>query len=116
MSDELRERVAETLATYGQDMHPHATIIEVEPPRGDTKAGVVVLERISGVKPDYCVHGYAECIKCYRMCYLGSETSKWVTEGKAFPMCLECATEIIPPDSEPRGNLNDHKRADGPHD
>lgn len=115
MNDELRKRVKETLATYGQDMHPHATILEVEPPTKETQAGVVMLERVSGLTPDYCIHGYAECIRCYRLCYLGSETSQYVIDGKAYPMCLECGAEILPPDTKATDRVQDHKRADGPH-
>lgn len=116
MNDELRERVKETLATYGQDVHPHAQILEVTPPTEGTSAGVVMLERITAEKPDYCVHGYAECVRCRRMCFLGSETSRIVVEGKAFPLCLECGAEIIPSDTHPIERAEDHRRADGPHD
>jgi hypothetical protein len=112
----VHQRVAEVLATYGQDMHPHAKVIEIDVPKAGTPAGVVVLDRITAEKPDYCVHGYAECIRCRRMCFLGSETSKIATEGKAYPICMECAQEVIPPDTQPRGNANDHKRANGPHE
>lgn len=115
MNNELRERVKETLATYGQDMHPHAKILEVDPPKGGETAGVVMLERVTGEKPDYCVHGYAECIRCYRLCFLGSETSKIVIEGKAFPLCLVCGAEVLSPDSQPIDRAEDHRRADGPH-
>ena len=111
----LHERVSEVLATYGQDVHPHAKILEVEPPKPGDSAGVVMLDRITGEKPEYCVHGYAECVRCRRMCFLGSETSKIVTEGQAFPLCMECGIEIIPPDTKATRNARDHLRADGPH-
>lgn len=115
MSNELRERVKEVLATYGQDVHPHAQILEVDVPRSGEAASVVILERITAAKPDYCVHGYAECVHCRRMCFLGSETSKMVSAGGHLPLCIECGQALIPAGTESAGNANDHKRADGPH-
>lgn len=77
---------------------------------------VVVLDRVrEGYVPSYCTHGKATCGRCSRWCWLGSESSKAVLAETVIPLCLECATEIWSPEVIPAGNINDHKRADGPH-
>jgi hypothetical protein len=112
-----KARVRALLAELGQSMHPEATVSYVERPKGP--ASLVVLDLVSdypkGVLPEYCTHGYAECIVCYGLCFLGHKTSEVVTSGKALPICKGCAVKSIPPDTEPIERFEDHLRKDGPH-
>jgi hypothetical protein len=78
---------------------------------------VVLLDRVQpGVTPDYCVHGQATCAGCGQWVWLGDKTYRVVADGKAAPLCLDCAREVIPPDVTRAENLRDHRRADGPHE
>jgi len=89
----------------------------VTPKRGKDGGGppAVILERIEpGVVPEYCTHGKAPCLWCQDWCWLGSETYKIVKSGDAAPMCLDCATRLLPPGARPSGSVRDHRRADGP--
>lgn len=106
------------LAQHGQTMHPKATMRTVEKPKPGSSGALIVLERVvKGVTPEYCVHGYASCYNCDKLCWLGHETSKVVNDGKAFPVCIECATVVIPPEyRKATGHVRDHRRADGPHE
>ena len=98
-----KARVKGLLAELGQTLHPEATVSYVEQPKGATSS-VIVLERVSdypkGTLPEYCTHGYAECVACFELCFLGHATSEVVTAGKAVPMCRQCAMKSIPPDSQ----------------
>lgn len=77
---------------------------------------MVVLGRVEpGIVPDYCTHGRATCVACPEWVWLGSKTVAIVESGKAVPMCVQCATRLIPP-CEPVGRIHDHKRTEGPHD
>lgn len=78
---------------------------------------VVLLDRVvTGTLPDYCTHGYASCVMCREMCWMGHATSQVIESGDAVPLCLDCAPNVIPPGTHATVNLADHKRADGPHD
>lgn len=77
----------------------------------------VVLERIEpGKLPEHCIHGRVTCMYCDEWCWLGHNSHDVVRAGDAVPMCLPCAIKLIPPGTESVGNLNDHRRADGPHE
>lgn len=107
------------LAQHGQSVHPQATLSYVQRPKPGEHAPVVILDRVvKDVLPEYCTHGYAECVRCYHPCWLGDQTQEIITSGDALPLCMVCATEIIPPGSEAirdRAQVRDHRRADGPH-
>lgn len=106
------------LAQLGQSVHPEAKARQVTPPPPGSRAPVIVLERVRKDElPEYCVHGYASCINCRELCWLGHNTEKVVSSGEAFAVCVECATKIIPPDSQgPVRHVQDHLRKDGPHE
>jgi hypothetical protein len=78
---------------------------------------VVVLDIIEpGITPDYCCHGRATCIACNEWVWLGHKTFEVVNSGEALPICMPCAIRNIPPDTEPIARVEDHLRADGPHE
>lgn len=78
---------------------------------------VIVLERIEpGRAPDHCVHGRATCVGCDNWVWLGDATSQVVGSGQALPMCRECAERMIPHDQASFRHVDDHRRADGPHE
>jgi hypothetical protein len=78
---------------------------------------VIVLDVIEpGVEPDYCTHGRTTCIACDEWVWLGHDTLPVVQSGEALPICVRCATRLIPPESEMLRNVRDHRREDGPHD
>ena len=98
--------------------HKPITGVQMINPTRDAVGGmsVVVLDRIEpGVTPEYCIHGKVTCHGCDVWCWLGSETYQLVSSGRIVPLCQPCATKMIPPDSKPVRNANDHRRADGPH-
>lgn len=105
------------LAQHGQSLHPEATMTFVERPTGP--ASVIVLDRVSdfakGAVPEYCTHGYAECVACAEMCFLGHATEGVVVSGEALPICKQCAIRNVPPDTKPVTRYEDHLRKDGPH-
>lgn len=107
-----------TLAEHGQTMKPDATMRYVERPKPGEPVGLVVLERVvKDTLPDYCVHGYATCINCNFPCWIGHETEKVLTgDQNIFAVCLDCAPQMIPEGTEPSQHLEDHRRADGPHE
>lgn len=77
----------------------------------------VVLDRItdqSRADTPYCVHGQTPCQVCGQWCWLGNRTHAQVAAGQARPICHPCALAHIPPGT-PTHNLEDHRRADGPH-
>jgi hypothetical protein len=104
------------LAQHGASLHPDAKAKVLPPPSGDTMS-VIVLDRVEDIEvPDYCTHGYATCIKCYKPCWLGHETERIVSSGEAYPVCIACASATIPRDKRtPYKQVRDHRRADGPH-
>lgn len=80
---------------------------------------VVLLDRIEPgePRPAYCIHGRATCVGgCGEWVWLGHSTFEAVNSGKAAPLCLPCAKELIPPGTTPAGRTRDHRRADGPHE
>ena len=78
---------------------------------------VIVLDVIEpGVTPDYCCHGRTTCIGCSEWVWLGHKSVEVVQNGEALPLCLPCAIKNIPDDSNRLGRVEDHKRADGPHE
>lgn len=100
------------LAARGLDMKPDANFQVVRPPQ-DGPVSVVVLDRVGdGTKPDYCTHGYASCVRCGELCWMGHETSKPLEAGEAYAICLECADAVIP-QGTPHVHLNDPKRWEG---
>jgi hypothetical protein len=89
---------------------------------GVNRIPVLLLDRLRfGEKPDYCVHGYVDCGRCFATCWLGSESVEIISSGKANPLCLDCANaihEAMPDIWGPQnriGQLHDHRREDGPH-
>lgn len=105
------------LAQHGQTMRPDATIRYLDRPKPGTGAAVVVLERVEeGRLPEYCTHGYATCTNCEFPCWIGHATEKVLTNGTAYPLCIECAGKILPQSGAVRvDHLHDHRREDGPH-
>jgi len=89
---------------------PVTSVDLVTPKRGKDGGGsVIVLDRIVfGVVPEYCVHGRVQCYWCQEWCWLGSETYEVVMSGDAAPMCIDCATRLLPPGSRPKDTLHDH--------
>lgn len=115
MTDPNLADVKSELAALGQAVQVDASIRGLERPTTPTMP-VVCLERVrEGEQPDYCTHGYAQCVSCLRWCWLGDETGKIVGAGEALPLCLECAKANIPPGSAPTQHLEDHRRDAGPH-
>jgi hypothetical protein len=115
-----RADVKADLAALGATVKHDAKLTTVAPPTPGQASAIVVLDRVADVKePDYCCHGYAQCVRCYEYCWLGHKTEEYVTSGKAYPVCMSCAIKIgeeqglNPMDAE---HLEDHKRADGPHE
>lgn len=90
--------------------------------QGQVLTGVIVLDRVvEGVTPEYCLHGSAQCVRCHNWVHLGHETSKVVQSGQAHPVCMECVHELVasgewPADQKPSSHVQDHRRADGPHE
>lgn len=78
---------------------------------------IVVLDRIEPgePKPDYCVHGRATCVTCTEWVWLGHTTEKLVSSRECAPMCKQCAAKYARPEHR-IGHVDDHKRADGPHE
>lgn len=110
-----RPEVKAELARLGQQLQPGAQLSTYPRPASGQHA-VVVLERVvANETPEYCTHGYASCINCEELCWLGDETVKVVTSQQAYPICVECATAVFPPGTQPSGHLRDHRRSDGPH-
>lgn len=80
-------------------------------------ATVIVLDRIEpGVTPEYCCHGRTPCVRCDEWCWLGHASHDVVFTGQALPLCKQCAHEAIPPDVRATSRVDDHLRADGPHE
>jgi hypothetical protein len=78
---------------------------------------VVALDVVEpGEVPDYCVHGKAVCIACGEWVWLGDRTLDLVASGQALPLCVPCAAKNIPYGGERVGHVEDHRRADGPHE
>lgn len=116
----LKPETKATLAELGQSLGPNATVRKYKVPGPGEKHDVVVVDRVRKDElPEYCVHGYATCVACQEMCWLGSETERAVVAGEMFPLCLDCATRLLPRDPEAQRvgslHLDDHRRADGPH-
>lgn len=121
MDDEGKRPMAEVkavLAQQGQTVHPEATLTYIKRPEEGTPGTVIILDRVQdGVLPEYCTHGYATCIRCDHYCWIGHASSEVILSGEAFPLCTECAPEVIPPDSRtPIRQVQDHLRKDGPHE
>lgn len=106
------------LASLGVQLHPDAAMQTYDRPAPDVPASLCVVEAVSAVKgkPNYCVHGFASCIGCDELCYLGSETSKVVGDRSrgVYPICLKCAAKTIPSTMAPKEVLVDRPR-NSPH-
>lgn len=77
------------------------------------RSRIVVVERISIFQePEYHIHGKTRCLRCEHWCWLGNMTLKQVVEQKATPVCLECASVVIPMDDRrvQYGYVQDEKR------
>ncbi len=107
-----RADIKAQLAQHNVDLHPQATIRSYpRPPAGNHN--VVLLDRVGdGTRPDYCIHGYASCVRCHELCWLGHETEPAVSSGSAYPLCLDCARITLPGNATRVGSLHDR----GPHD
>lgn len=78
---------------------------------------VIVLDRIEpGITPAYCCHGRTPCLACGEWCWLGHTSHDVVFTGAALGICLQCANTLIPADVKPSFRVEDHLRADGPHE
>lgn len=111
----LRADLKAELARLGQTLKPDAAMHVLPPPTGD-RHDVVLLERVvEGAVPEYCIHGYVNCVHCRRLCWLGSETVKLVRKRGMYPLCLDCANELVPKDQRVAAHIVDHRRPDGPH-
>lgn len=115
---EVRKRVAAMLETLGQDLREDAEVYEIERPKPGEPSPIILLDRVGPDLPDYCTHGYVTCVRCELLCWLGDKTKEVVAKKQAFPVCMTCAQEILPPDARPEAayRVEDHRRAHGPHD
>jgi hypothetical protein len=112
-SDVTRAEIKGALAAHGHSMSPTARVEFIS--RGDSE-NVVLVERLADCgRPDYCTHGYATCVMCGELCWLGDETFRVVSERRAIPLCVPCARGAISRDARPIGTIRDHRRSDGPH-
>lgn len=88
----------------------------VEPRKIAGRVGVVILDRVEpGVTPEYCVHGKSTCYTCQEWVWLGDKTYEVVASGRAAPLCLQCAPQVLPQSVRPSERIQDHRRAEGPH-
>lgn len=94
------------LAALGVQLHPQAQFQSVEQPTGEI--AVVMVDRIADGPPTYCVHGFASCVRCDQLCYLGSETAQVVGERTAYPLCLPCAIAGGITSAKVTGHIQDH--------
>jgi hypothetical protein len=82
------------LRALGITPNPHMTVV----PCGSMSGGgaVVIVDRVADLaEPSYCVHGYAECIACYEMTYLGDQTFEAAISGRIAPLCQPCAAKHL---------------------
>jgi hypothetical protein len=83
---------------------------------------IILLDRVKkGVRPDYCLHGQAQCARCHEWVHLGHDSVKVVEAGEAKPLCIDCVEDLVksgqwPADARPTSRVEDHTRADGPHE
>lgn len=101
-------------------MPPEAEIELREKPAPGRSGPVVVLERVqANYTPAYCLHGYASCVLCDSLCYMGSETSQMIKSKGYSPICGQCANRLASEgaltEADRIGNTHDHLRRDGPH-
>lgn len=61
----------------------------------DGKVLVVVVDRVGTKSGHYQVVGRAKCCKCFETCLLGRLTMKRVKDEMHFPLCRQCARELI---------------------
>ena len=86
----------------------------------DPARGFIGLDReVAGGKPAYCLHGVTFCALCEKAVWLGSESAKAVLSGMV-PVCMNCIADMEKSGALSAenliGHLDDHMRADGPHD
>jgi hypothetical protein len=114
MSNWTIAEVKGQLAKLGVQLHPDAVMRTYERPANGASVDLCVVDAVSTIdgKPDCCVYGFASCISCDELCYLGSETSKVVgdLEQGVYPICLKCAATHIPSDTPPVDRLVDRAR------
>lgn len=110
--------ISSYLSDLGQQVNPEATFtVLLSPDRASATASVVVLDLVTqDGQPPHCVHGYTTCMQCGQPVWLGHESERIVSSGEAYPICLPCATTDIPWTEQPHRHVQDHLRADGPHD
>lgn len=105
------------LAQHDLSLDTDAEITIIDRPSPDEPTTVLVLDLVSSVdRPDYCTHGYATCVGCGEVCWIGHETSQVLTSGAALPICGPCADKVVPSTFEPIDRIVDHLREDGPHE
>lgn len=106
------------LAKVGADVSPDAQYTVKHIDHSQEKHSIVVLDRvIQGHVTEYCIHGYTICVMCQHPVYCGSESIKVLRDTNTLPVCVQCAKEKLNVDGrQPDGHVNDHRRADGPHE
>ncbi len=103
------------LAKHGQTLRPDATVQHMPKPTGAAK--LLVLDRVvEGVLPAYCTHGYATCVACEELLWIGHATGQVLQRGDTYPICQPCAARSVPAGEQPVDRIVDHLRADGPHE
>ena len=117
VNDETTADLKAYLARHGQALHPQAKVSYARVPKPDEAAAVILLDRVDkDVLPEYCCHGYAQCVRCQHLCWLGHKTQQIVADGEASPLCMVCADDVLVPGAQRVEHVQDHLRADGPHD
>lgn len=73
---------------------------------------VVILDRIEpDHTPPYCTHGRTTCVGgCGEWLWLGDQTHAVVAAGRAVPICLPCATKLVPAGARAHRHVEDHQR------
>jgi hypothetical protein len=56
-------------------------------------------------KPDFVTTARTRCLWCDYWCWLGDKTMEFILAGEAAPMCLECATDLVPGNAVAIGEL-----------
>jgi hypothetical protein len=58
---------------------------------------ITVVERVSeNPHPEYLPYAKTRCLRCDEWCWLGDQSFKVVSGGKAMPVCQQCARELVP--------------------
>ncbi len=109
-------QVKADLARLGADVSPKARFQQLEFPKPGEQVAIIVLDQVADVAhPDYCIEGFCQCVNCMAFCYIGTATGKVVTTGRAYPVCMTCANEMVPPDAGPVEHLRDRRHDEHGH-